>query len=164
VADKKPSKKKLTDKQLQKLVDTAETALEELAKVKGKNRFDEKKAEMFALSSDGFVRTLGKYPDVYVGLTQVATDHTLNDDEVALVCETCGWAAPISEDDEEDVAPSEHSKKRRVRLTVLATRSKQMVSALVFQDDTDDTVYDYGTAKGTLADALSDTLVEMLTK
>ena len=159
------AQKKLTEKQLEKLAKTTETTLTELAKVYSVNRFEAKKAEMFALSADGFIRSLGKYGDVYEGLEKIGEQHTLASEETAVVCQTCGWASPIEgEPTENDVPPSQHPKKRRVRLTVVATRSKQMVSSLVFADTPDEYVYDFGKARGSLADALKEALVKMLSK
>ena len=160
MASKKP---KLTEQQLEKLAKTTETTLTELAKVYSTNRFEAKKAEMFALSADGFIRSLGKYGDVYEGLDIIGEQHTLTSEETAVVCQTCGWASPIEgEPTEDDVPPSQHPQKRRVRLTVLATRSNQMVSSIVFADTPDESIYDFGSARGSLADALKDTLGKML--
>ena len=157
------AQKKLTEKQLEKLAKTTETTLTELAKVYSVNRFEAKKAEMFALSADGFIRSLGKYGDVYEGLEKIGEQHTLASEETAVVCQTCGWASPIEgEPTENDVPPSQHPKKRRVRLTVLATRSNQMVSSIVFADTPDESIYDFGSARGSLADALKETLGKML--
>ena len=157
------AQKKLTEKQLEKLAKTTETTLTELAKVYSVNRFEAKKADMFALSADGFIRSLGKYGDVYEGLEKIGEQHTLASEETAVVCQTCGWASPIEgEPTENDVPPSQHPKKRRVRLTVLATRSNQMVSSIVFADTPDESIYDFGSARGSLADALKETLGKML--
>ena len=157
------AQKKLTEKQLEKLAKTTETTLTELAKVYSVNRFEAKKAEMFALSADGFIRSLGKYGDVYEGLEKIGEQHTLASEETAVVCQTCGWASPIEgEPTENDAPPSQHPKKRRVRLTVLATRSNQMVSSIVFADTPDESIYDFGSARGSLADALKETLGKML--
>lgn len=165
MAKKNPVRNKLTEEQLKELADKTETALTELAQVNKINRFDAKKAEMFALSSDGFVRSLGKYGDVYIGLERVAIDHSILKDETALICQTCGWASPIDHNNDNadyKMRPSQHPEKRRVRLTVIATRSNQMVSSFVFADSPDEYVYDLGRAKGSLADALKNTFVKML--
>ena len=157
------AQKKLTEKQLEKLAKTTETTLTELAKVYSVNRFEAKKAEMFALSADGFIRSLGKYGDVYEGLEKIGEQHTLASEETAVVCQTCGWASPIEgEPTGNEVPPSQHPQKRRVRLTVLATRSNQMVSSIVFADTPDESIYDFGSARGSLADALKETLGKML--
>lgn len=165
MAQKKLSTKKMTEEELTELASKTETTLTELAQVYSTNRFDAKKAELFALSSDGFIRSLGEYGDVYEGLERVAIDHSIHQDETALICQTCGWASPIhGKSSASDVPPSQHPLKRRVRLTVVATRSKQMVSSLVFADTPDEFVYDFGKARGSLADALKEALVKMLSK
>ena len=69
---------------------------------------------------------------------------------------TCGWAAPLSNntnDDDDKVAPSQHPQRRRVRLVVLASRSS-VASVLRFSDTPDETVIDEGKATGSLADAI----------
>ena len=70
---------------------------------------------------------------------------------------TCGWAAPLSkdtnDDDDDKVAPSQHPQRRRVRLVVLASRSS-VSSVLRFSDTPDETVTDEGKATGSLADAI----------
>lgn len=77
---------------------------------------------------------------------------------IALV--TCGWAAPLANDDDDDengdeVAPSRHPQRRRVRLTVIANR-ESVASVIRFQDDDENTVTDDGKARGSLADAVGD--------
>ena len=74
---------------------------------------------------------------------------------------TCGWAAPIREDDDDDnqVAPSQHPARRRVRLVVLASRSS-VSSVLRFSDTPDDTVIDEGKATGSLADAIQQLMAQ----
>lgn len=71
---------------------------------------------------------------------------------------TCGWAAPISEDNDEDnnLAPSKHPKKRRVRLLVSANTALQFGNSVTFNDDLENPIYDYGDAKGSLAEAIVD--------
>jgi hypothetical protein len=69
---------------------------------------------------------------------------------------TCGWAAPLADDDENtEVAPSKHPKRRRVRL-VLVTDGISITSVLRFSDTQDETMTDEGQAIGSLADALLD--------
>jgi aspartokinase len=67
---------------------------------------------------------------------------------------TCGWAAPLADDDENtEVAPSKHPKRRRVRL-VLVTDGISITSVLRFSDTQDEKMVDEGQATGSLADAL----------
>ena len=69
---------------------------------------------------------------------------------------TCGWAAPISNDNDEgnDLPPSQHPEKRRVRLLTTANSNSQFGSSISFKDNPNEPVFDYGNAKGALADAI----------
>ena len=90
--------------------------------------------------------------DVYELLESEASMELAKRSEyVAIV--TCGWAAPISEGDDDEVAPSQHPARRRVRLVVLASRSS-VSSVLRFSDTPDEVVTDAGKATGSLADAI----------
>jgi len=67
---------------------------------------------------------------------------------------TCGWASPLADDGENnEVAPSKHPKRRRVRL-VLVTDGISITSILRFSDTQDETMVDEVQATGSLADAL----------
>ena len=67
---------------------------------------------------------------------------------------TCGWASPLADDGENnEVAPSKHPKRRRVRL-VIVTDGISITSILRFSDTQDETMVDEGQATGSLADAL----------
>lgn len=65
---------------------------------------------------------------------------------------TAGWAAPL--DTDFDGPPSKHPKRRRVRLAITANKSG-VASVLRFSDAPDEIVEDDGTAKGSLADAIT---------
>ena len=66
---------------------------------------------------------------------------------------TCGWAAPIGDGDAvDDIRPSEHDDRRRVRVMVLCHKG-QLGSSLRFTDD-EAVTYDEGNALGSLADAV----------
>jgi hypothetical protein len=69
---------------------------------------------------------------------------------------TNGWAAPVAKDDDEysDLPPSQHPQKRRVRLLSSANIHDQVGSSILFSDDIDSPVYDYGDARGTMATAI----------
>jgi hypothetical protein len=75
-----------------------------------------------------------------------------------ITIETCGWAAPIKDgnDESNDLAPSQHPERRRVRLLVSANTSLQFGSSISFSDDLENPVYDYGDARGALAEAIED--------
>lgn len=97
---------------------------------------------------------LASHGDIYTLLESVSPEVLAGFQVFGLV--TCGWAAPIAEGQTEpDVAPSQHSQRRRVRLFVCADRS-EMASVLRFQDDADETVLDAGEASGPLAEAIAE--------
>jgi len=85
----------------------------------------------------------------------------LEGDDVAQVLDThsylgvitCGWASPISKNEEPYEAPSKHPDRRRVRLMLVANRS-EVFSVLRFEDNPDEVITDDGKATGSLADAL----------
>jgi hypothetical protein len=83
----------------------------------------------------------------------------------AAVVLTCGWAAPIdrsheSDDDDVDldanekVPPSQHPQRRRVRLVVVVG-DQGVGSVLRFADTPKEIVTDAGSARGSLADAVT---------
>lgn len=76
---------------------------------------------------------------------------------------TCGWAAPVVRDeptDENEVAPSQHPDRRRVRLVVFANHNG-VASVLRFSDSADEVVLDDGSARGSLADAVKNLLAQV---
>lgn len=109
-----------------------------------------------------------------VQMEQIASDNDIYDmlyDNAALVAQvknydfitiaTTGWAAPITEDNDEnnDLAPSQHPKRRRVRLLVSANSHLQFASSISFSNDIENPVYDYGDAKGALAEAVAELII-----
>jgi hypothetical protein len=70
---------------------------------------------------------------------------------------TCGWAAPINkdQDDDDQVAPSQHPERRRVQLVLVTSRDGKQASALRFDKETE-LVTDEGNARGSLAEAFAD--------
>ena len=75
----------------------------------------------------------------------------------AAVVLTCGWAAPIRDEDDDNetsVPPSQHPERRRVRLVVVVGDCG-VGSVLRFADTPNDVVTDAGAARGSLADAVT---------
>ena len=70
---------------------------------------------------------------------------------------TCGWASPINkdQDDNDQIAPSQHPERRRVQLVLVASRDGKQASALRFNNDTE-LVTDDGNARGSLAEAFAE--------
>lgn len=104
--------------------------------------------------ADGALRItfLAEHPDVYQ-LLESPGSATVRSFDAAVVL-TTGWAAPLGDDDEPEVAPSRHPERRRVRL-VIVVGDGGVASVLRFADAPDDTVRDAGAARGSLADAVN---------
>ena len=97
---------------------------------------------------------LASHGDIYTLLENVSPETLAGFQVFGLV--TCGWAAPIAEGQTDpDVAPSQHSQRRRVRLFVCA-KLKEQASVLRFQDDVDEAVTDAGEASGPLSEAIAE--------
>lgn len=122
---------------------------------------DQKTAKLIAvfgtneleITSDDLAQ-VAEHGDVYEMLESDIAHATASfADAITLV--TCGWASPITEGQSEDeqIAPSEHPERRRVRLVVTATR-EHTASVLRFSDDWDNPITDEGHARGSLADAV----------
>lgn len=119
--------------------------------------FSEPQAVLLALSNintEVSWQVASRHADVYELLSSSkAVETARQHDAIGLV--TCGWAAPVKDDDEYDnIPPSFHPNRRRVRLFIVADNASRRVSIIRFQD-TDETTIDDSTAKGDLADALS---------
>lgn len=135
-----------------------------------------------ATQQDGALRIsfLAEHGDVYELLDAPSSAIARMFD--AAVVLTCGWAAPISRrndqddhddhddhdshepfddaqnstnsDSDNDVPPSQHPQRRRVRL-VVAVCDSGVASVLRFADTPGDIVTDAGSARGSLADAVN---------
>jgi hypothetical protein len=114
-------------------------------------------AEGVANMDNGALRItfLAEHGDVYE-LLDAPTSAIVRMFDAAVVL-TCGWAAPLDDDsdaNDDSVAPSQHPKRRRVRLVVVVGDGG-VGSVLRFADTPDDTVTDAGVAQGSLADAVT---------
>ena len=118
-----------------------------------------------ASHEDGALRIsfLAEHGDVYE-LLEAPSSAIARMFDAAVVL-TCGWAAPISRQDHDDqdapdettddeVPPSQHPQRRRVRLVVVVC-DDGVASVLRFADTPDDIVTDAGSARGSLADAVN---------
>ena len=97
-----------------------------------------------------------EYGDIYDMLDSSASSKIAQSSKCVAVV-TCGWAAPVQRDDDDnyndELAPSQHPERRRVRLVVVASR-EGIASVLRFSDTPDEVVTDDGSARGSLADAV----------
>jgi len=104
----------------------------------------------------GIEPEVASHADIYELLDNVSLESIAGFQVFGLV--TCGWAAPISQgEDEPEGAPSEHPDRRRVRLFICADRS-EMASVLRFRDEATEPVLDAGEARGPLALAIQNLL------
>jgi hypothetical protein len=145
------------------IVKLAEATYHELGKEEEGDNFSMKLAKAFAVEVGGTIRVIGTHGDVYELLESIAGRKLLATD-IAIGVETCGWASPIKEgvDDDDQVPPSQHPDRRRVRLISLVTRQFQVASAMGFADTPDEVITDAGTARGTLAEELMSTVKAMV--
>lgn len=140
-------------------MNTLEIAEKVEKELHSKNGWDLKRAKFYTVNVDELgevsVEFASENGDVYELLENPLVKtlaQTPSTQFIALL--TCGWAAPLSgSDDDDEVAPSQHAQRRRVRLVVVASKDS-VASCLRFQDDPDNTVTDEGKARGSLADAV----------
>lgn len=129
--------------------------------------FDSRRAALFSVKIvKGEVKDLVREmesPDIYHLLESSTARKVMKDSRTVMVA-TCGWAAPIGDDAElDEVAPSEHPRRRRVRLMSLVD-SKGVATVLRFKDDPDNIIEDDGVAQGSLAEALLELRKALTTK
>ena len=138
------------------ILETAELAERLVADELG-DTFAIERARLYSLikAEQGYTLTLAsEHSDVYDLLDNTDSKNIAQASDFVVVV-TCGWASPVvgDPDADEQVAPSQHPERRRVRLVVTASRDG-MASVLRFQDEPNDTVTDDGEARGTLAFAV----------
>lgn len=102
------------------------------------------------------IRKIAEHADVYEMLDDTFNAVLLFDsgyNGFAIV--TCGWAAPIVKgEDADEIAPSQHPERKRVRLMTMMHNGK-MGSSIRFTDE-ESVTYDEGNAMGSLASAMQD--------
>lgn len=134
-----------------------QSELEKIARrLSKKADIDASEALVMSGSSGSRLKLVLSYGDVYEALYKVVTLIPRTDNRVAIV--TCGWAAPVDDDDAtySEVAPSLHPRRRRIALVcVHDVVTGETVSSLKFSDS-EELVVDYGNASGSLAEAISD--------
>jgi hypothetical protein len=113
------------------------------------------RAQLLATRNNRTTR-VAEHGDVYELLgRETRRPHKAAKTADALTVTTCGWAAPITGDDDDDLAPSLNPRRRRVSLAVtVSTITNEVVSAIQFADESEP-VIDHGNARGSLADAVA---------
>ena len=126
------------------------------------NPYNLKYASVWVLTPTLELKRVAKARDIYELLENRKTLMAIGNAESFTVV-TCGWAAPINNEntDNDELAPSKHPERRRVRLTVTANRSG-VASVLRFQDNPNEKTVDEGTARGSLADAVKQLMNDVI--
>jgi hypothetical protein len=118
---------------------------------------DSKTAGLYSVRGET-TELVAEHGDVYE-LLESPVSYAVANLSDAVVLRTNGWAAPRTGDEADDeVAPSKHPERRRVRLLVVA-KAGETVSVLRFTDDWANPVFDEGQATGSLADAVQSLFV-----
>jgi hypothetical protein len=131
--------------------------LEQIARASVANIQDGQGRAQLLATRNNKTTKVAEHGDVYELLGREARrPHKAAKTADALTVTTCGWAAPITDDDGgDDLPPSLHPRRRRVSLAVtVSTITNEVVSAVQFADETQPIV-DYGNARGSLADAVA---------
>jgi hypothetical protein len=84
-------------------------------------------------------------------------------DNISVGVLTYGWAAPIQDDEDFDVPPSQHKDRKRVRVLITACDHGKFVTFLRFESDPD-TVETQGGGEGSMADAISALITKIQNK
>lgn len=127
------------------------------------NAFDLKRASIYYLGVLGEPELLGTHGDIYQLLEDKSvTEALLAFKSPRFLILTCGWAAPTENGKDPETKPSEHSDRRRVRLS-LAVSPEQTVSYLRFKDDPKEVIIAED-GRGTLAEACQELMKQVINK
>lgn len=101
-----------------------------------------------------------EYSDIYQML-QASSNHLEKFDGYDLIAVlTAGWAAPVNNNEDDNIPPSEHRDRRRVKLALVGYTAKQTASIIAF-DGEPDYVYSSGEGQGALQEAFEEMLIEI---
>lgn len=100
------------------------------------------------------------YGDIYEML-EASSNHAEKFEDYDLIAVlTAGWAAPVRNDENDNVAPSEHKDRRRVKLALVAYTAEQTASLISFDGDPE-YVYSSGEGQGALQEAFEKMLTDI---
>ena len=123
--------------------------------------FDMSAASIYYLDDNGDAEFLSSNGDVYRLLKDENVLEALTAfKEPRFIVVTCGWASPLNKSDE-DVAPSQHPDRKRVRLS-LAVDDKNIISVIRFKDDKGNPQTETN-GSGTLADQCRELYNQVIT-
>jgi len=118
---------------------------------------NEKNAKMYGLNSlnNQFeFKLIHQHGDIYSLIDDVDDDKLhASFDYLGLI--TYGWAAPINNDSDEEIAPSKNPERRRVRLMLAASVKDSKIIGSALEISGEDSIFDEDvTASGPLMDHL----------
>ena len=102
------------------------------------------------------INPISKHKDVYDMLFDEDTPRQIAP-YTKFVIVTCGWAAPIQGNEKDEIRPSEHEDKKRIRIMAYYENGK-ISAALHFEGD-DEVIYEEGNTSGDLKEAIFDLYV-----
>jgi hypothetical protein len=71
---------------------------------------------------------------------------------------TGGWAAPVNNDEGDEIAPSQHPQRKRVLVSIMGYTVNQVSSVISFDGEDEEQVYDYNKGQGALREAFDELL------
>lgn len=71
---------------------------------------------------------------------------------------TGGWAAPVNDNKDDEIAPSQHPQRKRVLVSIMGYTVNQVSSIISFDDEDAEKVYDYNKGQGALREAFDELL------
>jgi hypothetical protein len=117
--------------------------------------FYDESDDMFLVNSDKDIYELLENNDVAEELSLFSGTQ--------FVVVTHGWAAKLDKDaDENNIRPSQHPSKRRVRVAI-ACNSREQISFVRFEDDPNEVMIDSG-GRGSLSEACKSLIKKIKTK
>lgn len=116
------------------------------------------KAQLFGIdiykTVDPIVQKIVEDKDVYEMLSPM--NAIFGADYDAFGVATTGWAAPMVDNKDDDVAPSKHPERVRVLLFSFCDMEGRITSSLRFANKVGEVTYDENQARGSMRDAMLD--------
>jgi hypothetical protein len=131
-------------------------------------RGDKKKAQLLGvkLNENGEIvcDIIKEHGDIYDLIDNVQASEKLMSklgqyDLVSIL--TGGWAAPLNNDGNDDLPPSQHPERKRVLISIMGYSVKQVSSVMAFEGEDEEQHYDYNKGQGALRDAFDELLSEL---
>lgn len=131
-------------------------------------RGDKKKAQLIGVkvneNNEITCDVIGENGDVYNLISNIKNNSNailkLSDYKLISIL-TGGWAAPVNNDEGDEIAPSQHPERKRVLVSVIGYSVNQVSSVISFDGENEEQVYDYNQGQGALREAFDELLTEL---